>query len=156
VQPQPAHAFAAGHAHQVANERARQPPPAEVGLDVDVEHVALPAGEVAGVGKPLEDLQARDPHQASLLLGHAREVGTGAEPAVQEGLGELPAVLTLDAAEQPEEVASGALPGLRAGEAMGYSPVQFSQRLRPSDDRHRPGDPTLRNHGTPFLVPSEG
>src|SRR5215208_8344122 len=72
------------------------------------------------------------------------------------GLSHLPAVLALDPPEQPEEVAAHSLPSLRAAEAMAYPPMKFSKRLRPLADSRRPGDPTLRDHDAPFLVPPEG
>jgi hypothetical protein len=73
-----------------------------------------------------------------------------------DGLGHLPAVLALDPPEQPEEVAAHTLPSLRAAEAMAYAPMKFSKRLRPLADGRRPGEPTLRDHDAPFLIPPEG
>src|SRR5688572_29075173 len=64
------------------------------------------------------------------------------------GLGELPTVLALDPTWQPEEVAAGALPGLRAAEAVTDSSMQFSERLRPFADGRRPDDPVLRDHAS--------
>jgi hypothetical protein len=46
--------------------------------------------------------------------------------SLADGLGYLPAVLALDAAEEPYEVALDSLPGFRAGEAVAYSLVQRS------------------------------
>jgi hypothetical protein len=76
--------------------------------------------------------------------------------SLADGLGQLPAVLALDPAEQTNEVASGALPGLRAAEAVAYPPMQFSKRLRPFADSRRPDDLVLRDHDAPFLAPPEG
>jgi hypothetical protein len=69
-----------------------------------------------------------------------------------DGFGELPAVLALDAAEQPEQVALDPLPGFRTGEATAYSLVQLPQRFRPSGDHRRFGDPVLRDHDAPFSL----
>jgi hypothetical protein len=76
--------------------------------------------------------------------------------SLANGLGELPAVLALDPAEQTDEVGAGALPGLRAAEAVAYPPMHFSKRPRPFADGRRPDDPVLRDHNTPFLVLPEG
>jgi len=67
-----------------------------------------------------------------------------------DGLGYLPAVLALHAAEEPYEVALDTLPGLRASEAVAYPTMKFSQRPRPSADGGRPNDLGLRDHYAPF------
>jgi len=77
--------------------------------------------------------------------------------SLADGLGELPAVLALDPAEQSKEVAAGALSGLlTAEEVVAYAPMQFSERLRPFADSRGPHDPVLREHDAPFLAPPEG
>jgi hypothetical protein len=73
-----------------------------------------------------------------------------------DGLGQLPAVLALDLAEQPEEVALRSLPSLRSAEAVAYPAMQFSECLLPFADGGRPDGPVLRDHDAPFLVPPGG
>jgi hypothetical protein len=72
------------------------------------------------------------------------------------GLGHLPAVLSLHAAEEPYEVALDTLSGLRTIEVVANSPMQIRQRPRPSPDGGQLYDPVLRPHNTPFLALPEG
>lgn len=61
-------------------------------------------------------------------------------------LRELPAVLALDAAEQADEIAPGALAYFRPGEATRDPPMQRLQGLRPSRDGARFNTGLLRDH----------
>ena len=75
---------------------------------------------------------------ASHLAGGVQQSLHALRISLAGGLGELPAVLALNPAEQTDEVASGALPRRRAAEAVAHPPMQFSKRLRPFADGRRP------------------
>jgi hypothetical protein len=88
-------------------------------------------------------------------LGRVEQALYALRVTLADGLGYLPAVLALHAAEEPYEVALDPLPGLRASEAVAYPTMKFSQRPRPSADGGRFEGPVLREHGAPFLVPTK-
>ena len=89
-------------------------------------------------------------------LGRVEQALYALRVLLADGLGELPSVLALHAAEQPNEVALDTLPGLRASEAVSYPPMKPSQRSGPSADGGRPGYCALRDHASPFLAPPQG
>ena len=103
----------------------------EAGL-IDDQHAARVVPEV------LDDVVAQIvPHRVGIPGGSVQQALDTFRAALADRLGELPAVLALDAIEQPGEIASGALAHLSTREATG-DPLHATRPMSPTTARWCP------------------